>query len=249
MRPRTDRMVWSYIAARLAGVSLDAATTTGVPSTTPLRWVNVPTATATSRAVRWIACQRRRPAPAATGASAVPVNSTVSVAGASTVTSYRATSETAYSPKTAVAGWVCQPAPRSQASNGWPVPHQAVRPVVPQRSNAAPPSVSVKSSVAVTASPGGIWWARGIRSTVPGVPGAAPPRSTVNCVAVPAHTLCTTSRVPAGALGRFGHSRNTSSVIGTSGVKTTVSLPVTARRAASRLNRRVMRGRAGSGSA
>src|SRR4051794_22349610 len=57
----------------LTTVSLDTAAVTGTPSTAPVRSANVPTATLTSRATRFTACQRRRPAPLAVGASVGPV--------------------------------------------------------------------------------------------------------------------------------------------------------------------------------
>jgi hypothetical protein len=120
---RTPRS--ASLSSAVGGVPGGTPTRTVAPDTDAVATWNGPTATLTSRARSAVACQRRRPLPAATGSSWVPLESTVYFAGAVTVRSTRAASLVALSAVYASIGSSCHPTPRSHASSGCPLPHQA----------------------------------------------------------------------------------------------------------------------------
>jgi hypothetical protein len=137
-----------------------------------------PAATTTSRAALDVKCQLRLDADTATGGLGVPLASTVSALGAITVTSMLAASLTAISANVLAPGVRTQPEPETQASNGNPVPHQAVRPSDPSRSTKAGGSRSVKSRSETMDVPAGDERPSGSESMVPCVP-VRPPAAAV----------------------------------------------------------------------
>ena len=89
----------------------------------------------------------------------------------------------------------------------------------------------------------------GSSTSVPGAPGGAPAGWTAGVVGRPWTAASVTCRALPGAaaFGMFGQFRNTSSQIGRSGVKVTVSCPVALRRSGATSNARSTDGRCGQG--
>ena len=167
----------------------------GVATTSDRIW-NRPTATATSRAFGEVKCQLRRPPPMSVGDDARPLASTVSAAGASTVRSRVASSLTAISAGVLLPGVRTQPTPRTQASNGAAVAHQAVSPSEPSRSMNVGGSCNVKSSTAVTDWPAATVLPSGSERSVPAVPGRPPADSSSGVVTFPQTSARETVSVP-----------------------------------------------------
>src|SRR5919202_560560 len=220
-----------------------------VPSTSTVAVSNSPTATATSRATGSCDSQTRRPPGSSRGGAWSPDARTTRSPGAETRSVVSAAGAAVVSPLISTIGSSAQPCPGSQVSSGTPLPHHVTSSATPRRSKPAGVRWSVsrsrRSSSTATVRPAGTGSRRSTRERPPGVPGAAPASTYPPSATRSPRTASTVSRCPADC-GAFGTSRNHNSSTGRSGVKVTVSVPVTVRRSSARRRSRSTTGRSGS---